>query len=168
MPHIPLSERLWFYVTPSDETGCWEWNGSQTNTGYGRLSYKKGIVLAHRVAYEVCRGDVGGHFVLHKCDNRLCVNPWHLMLGDHTANMHDMMRKGRARHPSPRADQTMCKAGRHPWSKENIQVQVTQPHGTPKRSCKVCHAEARAKRLGHKRSKYLSPDLGKPVSRGTR
>lgn len=164
MPYIQLSERLWFYVTPNDQTGCWEWTGSKTNTGYGRMSYQKKIVLAHRVAYEVCRGDVGDHFVLHKCDNRLCVNPFHMMLGDHTANMHDMMRKGRARHPSPRPDQTMCKAGLHPWVMENIEVQVTQPHGTKKHSCRVCHAEARARRLGHKRSKYLPHKAGAVVA----
>ena len=37
-----------------------------------------------------------GYVVMHRCDNRLCVNPAHLALGTQEANIMDMGNKGRA------------------------------------------------------------------------
>ena len=34
-------------------------------------------------------------FVLHDCDHKWCINPTHLHLGDHTANMHEAVVRGR-------------------------------------------------------------------------
>jgi hypothetical protein len=133
MPAIPLSQRLWYYVTPNDSTGCWEWTGAFNGTGYGRLSHYGRTKLAHRVAYETCKGDLGDGWVMHTCDNRKCVNPAHLVLGDSQANVDDMIAKGRAYHPSPRPDPTRCKSGKHPWEGQK---------------CRACHAERRRARTG--------------------
>jgi hypothetical protein len=54
-------------------------------------------VKAHRRAWELARGPIPeGMSVLHRCDNRICVEPTHLFLGDAADNMRDMAAKGRA------------------------------------------------------------------------
>ena len=61
----------------------------------------RSLVLATHIAWELTNGPLPeGMSVLHHCDNPPCVRPGHLFLGTHTDNMHDMIGKGRARHPS--------------------------------------------------------------------
>lgn len=77
----PIADRLWAQVIPAAESGCWEWTGSRTHSGYGQLWSKerRGPVPAHRVAYELLVGPVPeGHTLGHRCRNRICVNPAHL------------------------------------------------------------------------------------------
>lgn len=77
---------------------CWMWTGTKAPTGYGCLTFSKKIRLAHRLSWELYHGQIpGGLFVLHKCDNRICVNPNHLFLGTQRDNMLDMIKKGRSK-----------------------------------------------------------------------
>jgi hypothetical protein len=99
--------RLLRHVEKNNETGCWEWTGSKYRCGYGQTwsgEYTdKGHTKcegAHRVMWKCVNGDPGDLFVLHKCDNRGCVNPDHLFLGTHIDNMKDRNTKGRAKGPS--------------------------------------------------------------------
>ena len=84
-------------------TMCREWTRSLTD-GYGRMRNGSGknMVLAHRVAWEAWVGPIPkGKQVLHRCDNRRCVNIQHLFLGDNTTNVKDKVSKGRqARGPT--------------------------------------------------------------------
>lgn len=92
-------ETFWANVDRSGD--CWQWTGSVDSRGYGSLSYRGRRVLAHRLAYEISIGEIPrspghhGTVVMHKCDNRLCCRPDHLVIGSHDDNMADMREKGR-------------------------------------------------------------------------
>lgn len=81
------------------QTGCWEWERRISVFGYGQFAIEPGnIWQAHRFAYKLYIGEIPkGVCVLHKCDNRKCVNPKHLWLGTQEENIRDMMAKGRDR-----------------------------------------------------------------------
>jgi len=75
---------------------CWIWTGSLSNKGYGQIRAGGRNSLAHRVSFELFRGPIPpGMWILHRCDNRRCVNPDHLFLGDCALNMQDCAAKGR-------------------------------------------------------------------------
>jgi hypothetical protein len=77
------------------KTGCWNWTGSIRDDGYGRFSYDNDkFWTAHRFMMEMTGHNIDGWMVLHKCDNRKCVNPAHLYLGTHQDNMRDMVKSG--------------------------------------------------------------------------
>lgn len=88
------------YFIKREIDSCWEWTGGVVSSGYGSLKNHIGrYEVAHRQSYRLSIGDIPtGMFVLHKCDNRRCVNPNHLFLGTMKDNTQDMLRKGRGGH----------------------------------------------------------------------
>ena len=76
--------------------GCWLWQATLNENGYGVFYFQGRTGLAHRAAWAMLRGPIpSGLVVLHGCDTPSCVNPDHLRLGTVLDNIRDMDAKGR-------------------------------------------------------------------------
>jgi len=96
-PLLPPAERFWAKV---DKTGdCWLWTAALSRQ-YGRFYVAGRLVMAHRFAYELERGEIpAGHELDHRptCPKR-CVNPAHLRPVTHAQNLQNR--------PGPNANST--------------------------------------------------------------
>ncbi|MFJ6010182.1 HNH endonuclease [Streptomyces halstedii] len=116
---------------------CLEWQGA-TARGYGQMKIggKEGsYVRVHRIACEARNGpptESKSH-ALHSCNNKLCVNPWHLYWGDNADNQRDRQLAGTARGGRPWV--THCPQG-HEYNEENTYLTTKGRH------CKECRREA--------------------------
>lgn len=92
------ARRFWSFVGKTES--CWLWLGG-TARGYGIFKIgdhaTPAQIKAHRVAWMIANSSSvpAGHYVCHRCDVRLCVNPAHLFIGTQQDNMRDCSTKGR-------------------------------------------------------------------------
>lgn len=105
------SERFWSKVNKDVSGGCWEWIGNMHNNGYGLIAINKQNWRAHRLSYCIKNGTIPeGMYLMHQCDNKICVNPAHLKPGTHAENMAEMVARGRAsKGPKKRLTQEQIK-----------------------------------------------------------
>jgi len=96
MKFRPVEERFWEKVDVKSDDECWNWT-AHLHVGYGELKIGRTNILAHRISYCLHFGVVisSDVCVLHKCDNRKCVNPNHLYLGDRLDNALDRKNRNR-------------------------------------------------------------------------
>ncbi len=82
MPRKTLEEFFWSRVKKAD--GCWAWTGSVNKEGRGHIgkSVLGRTISAPRASWLLHFGaPEAGKNILHRCENKLCVNPGHLFLG---------------------------------------------------------------------------------------
>lgn len=69
-----------FWRNVHKESGhCWIWQSYVGKNGYGMFRLGEATYRAHRVAYQLTKGELKPGFVIaHLCDVKLCCNPEHL------------------------------------------------------------------------------------------
>ncbi len=78
---------IWKFIDKKGQNECWPYTGGTFNKRYGRFNINGKNLLAHKFVYELENGPVTvGLMVMHKCNNKLCCNPKHLILGTNQIN----------------------------------------------------------------------------------
>lgn len=115
---------------------CWEWQAFiNPSSGYGVFRMEKQQMGAHRASYLLHTGPIpDGMVVRHRCDNPICVNPAHLLVGTDFDNMRDMALRGRGWQQL----KTHCPKG-HEYTPENTYIQPSKPNF---RFCRICKKAA--------------------------
>jgi hypothetical protein len=127
-----LSARFWSKVGEAPALSCWPWLASLNDSGYGQIMISGRPHRAHRIAWELLRGEIPEGLVSdHLCRNRSCVNPWHLELVTNEENINRGMF-----HITRPPVKTHCKNG-HLLEGETVRI---DPQGW--RRCRMCERNA--------------------------
>lgn len=121
---------------PVTESGCWIWNGTINNRGYGHIGFHGKLFMAHRLFFELYNGPIlPGFQINHLCRVKCCVNPSHL----ESVTAQQNMLYG----PTSNTLKTHCRCGR-PYDLLDSQG---------RRRCKTCkylrHEEWRSRNREH-------------------
>ena len=90
----PSSIEMLMSEVTKQPNGCWVHSREPGTHGYPMI----GMQCLHRISWVLHNGAIpDGLWVLHNCNNKLCVNPGHLRLGTHIENMDDVAKVGHPR-----------------------------------------------------------------------
>lgn len=99
-----IETRFWDKVDKNGpliiEDECWVWTG-HIRAGYGMFRFGPNTTTsASRVSFQLYHGVKLDRktIVRHRCDNRPCVRPSHLVVGSYLDNNHDTMMRERMSH----------------------------------------------------------------------
>lgn len=136
--YLFLQIRFWALVSNIGSSDCWEWVGGHYRCGYGIFLINERSFGAHRLSWMFHNGPLeDGLYILHKCDNKPCVNPEHLFPGTAQYNSRDCVRKGR----NWAASKKFCKNG-HEFSSANTIIYFSNKTGRRIRVCRICKNES--------------------------
>jgi predicted XRE-type DNA-binding protein len=128
--------------TRKTESNCWEYSFSVVKrTGYPAMHR---MINGKRKEYKLSRWVMhlvtgmpleASDWVLHKCDNRLCINPDHLYLGDRKQNFKDMRERkrnprGETHHSAKYSDATVAEV-RKLRTQGLLQREISERLGIP-------------------------------------
>ena len=125
------------FLEKIDDTknSCWIWTSTKSKKGYGYFTLNRKLIRAHRLSYELFKGDIPKGLQLdHLCRNRGCVNPEHLEPVTQSVNS---KRGLTGLINNPQTNKTHCKNG-HKFDEENL-TEYTRKFGH--RRCKICNRE---------------------------
>lgn len=115
-PTLSLRDRILLY-SHIDQGGCWLWQGlTFKKTGYAQITHRGKIYSGHRLSmhvfrsFDLCSEDL----ILHHCDVKRCLNPYHLYVGNHLDNTRDALMRNRiltgSRHPVAKLNEVKVEA----------------------------------------------------------
>lgn len=134
--------RFWSKVDKtSNSNGCWIWIGA-LGRGYGQTSIKGKMLYAHRCSWMLSNKQDWPIPLeaRHLCNNRLCVNPLHILPGTCFENTQDKIDAG-----------SQSRGNKHPSTKiseeEGIRL-YNEFQALPQRGYRRKYTLAQAQRLG--------------------
>ena len=162
-------ERFWSFVqTSPDDNACWPWRGQRDDSNYGRFPDGGPTSFAHRVAFQLCYGELPDDLDLDHlchtlsetcpggdtCEHRSCVRPSHLEPVEHGENTRRAIRLIAEAARRRMGKRGKCKNG-HPWIEENLYVR-----GNGVKRCRICHRDEVARAAAKKRARLAEAASG--------
>lgn len=81
IPHISAADKQRYYANIKVEGPCLLWQGTPGQDGYGRMSLGNKTTLVHKIAFYIKHGREPAEYLIHTCENKMCVNPDHIVEG---------------------------------------------------------------------------------------
>lgn len=90
----PYAISIKYYI----EDGCWICSShKEIQDGYFQVVRKGKLIRLHRYTYQLFKGNFDEELIVrHTCDNNLCINPEHLILGTDDDNVRDRVERNRS------------------------------------------------------------------------